>query len=197
MSEKKIESLPNREGCAGLPEFPGPCGQWSRAKTHFEPYPYGSKKCHDPGRQTRPPAGHGGPVWSPDAALMDTVARLQLDMDELRAGSRSRRTPPPDIWTSQGHPRQVELTSTKVLGFARVTSWEQYKQVFDAIVRSNGWDEATAAQQLLSHLEGDALNVALLVPESRRATRVGLVDALTEHYGSPGRRQITDASLSR
>ena len=41
--------------------------------------------------------------------------------------------------------------------------------------------------QLLSHLEDDALNVALLVPESRRATRVGLVGALTEHYGSPGR----------
>ena len=44
-----------------------------------------------------------------------------------------------------------------------------------------------AALQLLSHLEGDALNVALLVPEARRATRVGLFGALTEHYGSPGR----------
>ena len=43
-----------------------------------------------------------------------------------------------------------------------------------------------AALQLLSHLEGDALNVALLVPESRRATRVGLVGAMTAHYGSPG-----------
>ena len=43
------------------------------------------------------------------------------------------------------------------------------------------------ALQLLSHLEGDALNVALLVPTLRRASRVGLVDALTAHYGSPGR----------
>ena len=42
-----------------------------------------------------------------------------------------------------------------------------------------GRERATAALQLLSHLEGDALNVALLVPESRRATRVGLVGALT------------------
>ena len=39
------------------------------------------------------------------------------------------------------------------------TSWEQYRQVFDAIVRSNGWDNDTAALQLFSHLEGDALNV--------------------------------------
>ena len=77
-------------------------------------------------------------------------------MDEMRAGSRSHRTSP-------GHPRQVAR-------FAGVTSWEQYRQVFNAIMQSNGWDDATAALQLLSHLEGDVLNVALLVPESKRAT---------------------------
>ena len=71
--------------------------------------------------------------------------------------------------------------------FAGVTSWEKYRQVFDAIVLSNGWDNATAALQLLSHLEGDALNVALLVPESRQASQVGLVGALSAHYGSPRR----------
>ena len=31
------------------------------------------------------------------------------------------------------------------------------------------------------------MNVALLVPAPRRVSRVGLVDALTVHYGSPGR----------
>ena len=61
---------------------------------------------------------------------------------------------------------------------------EQYRQVFDARVLSNGWDDATAALQLLlSHLEGDALNVALLVPMSRRTSRTGLADALSAHYG--------------
>ena len=124
---------PNREGCAELPGFPGLGRPWPRVET--DPYEDGlPKKRHDPCRQTRPPAGHGGPVWSPDTALMDTVARLQLDMEELRAGSRSRRTPPPDIWTSQGPPRQVAFTSTNVPRFAGVTRWEQYKQVFDAIV---------------------------------------------------------------
>ena len=59
------------------------------------------------------------------------------------------------------------FTSTRVPKFAGVTSWEQYRQVFDAIARSNGWSDATAAMQLLSHLEGDAINVALLVPEMR------------------------------
>ena len=43
-----------------------------------------------------------------------------------------------------------------------------YRQVFEAIVSSNGWADVTAALQLLSHLEGDALNVALLVPAPQR-----------------------------
>ena len=59
--------------------------------------------------------------------------------------------------------------------------------MFDAIVRLNGWDNNAAALQLFSHLEGDALYVAHLVPLSRRLSQSGLVDALTAHYGSPGR----------
>ena len=51
----------------------------------------------------------------------------------------------------------------------------------------NCWDNDTAALQLFSHLEGDALNVALLVPLPRRLSQTGLVDALSAHYGSPGR----------
>ena len=71
--------------------------------------------------------------------------------------------------------------------FSGSTSWEQYQQVFDAIVLSNGWDDATAALQLLSHLQGDALSVALLIPMPRRASMKELTDALSSHYGSPGR----------
>ena len=52
---------------------------------------------------------------------------------------------------------------------------------------SNGWNDATPALQLISHLQGDALNVALLVPMARQTSRKGLVDALSAHYGSPGR----------
>ena len=51
----------------------------------------------------------------------------------------------------------------------------------------NGWDNDIATLQLFLHLEGDALNVAHLVPLARRLSRSGLVDALTAHYGSPGR----------
>ena len=130
-------------------------------------------------------ASRGGPdlTWSPDAVLTNTVARLQRDIDDMKAESRYLRTPGTRDLLHQ--PEQV--TFTKVPRFVGVTSWEQYRQVFEAIVFSNGWDDATAALQLLSRLEGDALNVALLVPECRRASRVRLVGALSAHYGSPGR----------
>ena len=51
---------------------------------------------------------------------------------------------------------------------------------------SNGWDDITAALQLLSHLDGDALNVALLIPESQRAMPGFLIRSLSDHYNSPG-----------
>ena len=116
---------------------------------------------------------------------MDTVARLQRDLNDMRAESRYLRTP--GVRDTLPTPRHVTFASTKVPRFAGTTTWEQYRQVFDAIVLSNGWDNVSAALQLLSHLEGDALNVALLVPTPRRASQVGLVDALTAYYGSPGR----------
>ena len=57
----------------------------------------------------------------------------------------------------------------------------------DAIALSNGRDDVTAALQLLLHLQNNALNVALLILMPRRASRKGLTDALSAHYGSPGR----------
>ena len=41
-----------------------------------------------------------------------------------------------------------------------------------------------------SHLEGDTLNIAHLIPLTQRLSRSGLVDALRAHYGYPGR--LTD-----
>ena len=117
--------------------------------------------------------------------LVDTVARMQQDLANLRAENRLLRTPGvPQVVRA---PRQAAFTTTKVPRFGGTTSWEQYRQVFDAIVRSNGWDTDTAALHLFSHLEGDELNVALLVPISRRLSRTGLVDALSAYYGYPVR----------
>ena len=68
------------------------------------------------------------------------------------------------------------------------SNWEQYREIFEAIVCSNGWDEVTAALQLLCHLDGDVFNVVLLVPESQRTVPEFLINSLSDHYNSPGRR---------
>ena len=123
--------------------------------------------------------------WSPVAALENTVSRMQRDLEDLQTENRFLRTPKTPVPVPRV--RQAALTMTKVPWFDGSTSWEQYRQVFDAIVLSNGWGDATAALQLLSHLYEDALSVALLVPMSLRASRKALTDALSSYYGSPGR----------
>ena len=100
--------------------------------------------------------------WSPVVALEDRVSRMQRDLEDLQ-------------------------TENRIFWFNGSTSWEQYQQVFDAMVLSNGWGNATAALQLLLHLQDDALSVALLLPMPLQASRRELTDALSSHYGSPGR----------
>ena len=98
--------------------------------------------------------------------IADVVARLQKEVEDFRSESgydcpgKTLIPPQQSGWAG--------FTSTSVPMFAGTTSWDQYRQVFEAIVSSNGWDDVMAALQLLSHLEGDALNVVLLVPAPRR-----------------------------
>ena len=122
---------------------------------------------------------------SPRVELVDVVARLQKELEEFRAesGYGSARWSEIPAQTSGGS----GYTSTSVPMYAGKSSWDQYRHVFKAIISSNGWNEVTATLQLVSHLEGDALNVALLVPASQRVLPGVLVGALSEHYGSPGR----------
>ena len=72
---------------------------------------------------------------------MDTVAHLQLEVEALRFGHLGQTL---GGQTSPVRSEPVVFTSTKGLKFAGVTSWEEYR-VFDAIARSNGWDDAMAA----------------------------------------------------
>ena len=88
---------------------------------------------------------------------------MQKDIATLREENRLLRTPAiPQVVQV---PRWAAFTTTKVPRFDGTTSWEQYRQVFE------GWDNDTAALQLFSHLEGDTLNVAHLVPLSRRLSQ--------------------------
>ena len=96
------------------------------------------------------------------------MTHLQLEVEALKlAQSELSRLSQPGLPVQ---PNPVAFTSTKVPKFSgSSSSWSQYRQVFDAIVHSNGWDDATAALQ-----------------------QAGLVGALTEHYGSTSIRDIVD-----
>ena len=76
-----------------------------------------------------------------EADLMDTVAQLQLEVDALKFVQSGPSTSATKALPVQSKP--AAFTSTKVPKLSGVTSWDQYQQVFDAIVWSNGWDDAT------------------------------------------------------
>ena len=124
-------------------------------------------------------------LCSPREHLEKAVVRLQQDIADYHAELELSRTQTPVVSTRP--PKWLGFKSTSVPRFSGKSNWEQYRQVFEAIVRSNGWDGITAALQLLSHLDGDALNVALLIPESQRMLPGFLVNSLSDHYNYPGR----------
>ena len=113
------------------------------------------------------------------------VLKLQRDLEEAKAESRYLRAGPVDspvVATNRSR-----FTTTPVPRYDGVSDWDQYREVFEAIVASNGWDDLTAALQLIAHLDGEALNVALLVPDDQRRRPGVLVETLTAHYTTPGR----------
>ena len=117
--------------------------------------------------------------------LQQRMLKLQRDLEDANAESRyfrAKRLENPVV--TQNRPR---FTSTPVPRYAGGSNWDQYREVFEAIVCSNGWDEVTAALQLIAHLDGEALNVALLVPEAQRILPGVLLKTLSAHYASPGR----------
>ena len=57
------------------------------------------------------------------------------------------------------------FTNTAVPRFDGTGCWQQHLLVFQAITKSNGWSPDTAALQLFAHLDGEALQVALLLPD--------------------------------
>ena len=78
------------------------------------------------------------------------------------------------------------FTNTAVPRFNGGSCWQQHLQIFQAIVKSNGWTDRTGALQLFAHLDGEALNVALLMPEGEWSNWEGLSD----YYNSLGRLAV-------
>ena len=90
------------------------------------------------------------------------------------------------------------FTDTELPVFSGGEGWYQHIHIVQAIVKSNGWPDETAALQLFVHLKGEALDVALLLKKKVRESWTGLVQGLAAYYQSPGRlaglrRQFADA----
>ena len=124
----------------------------------------------------------------PHKTLERAVTQLKKELDDCRMEFEITRRLTQAPAVNRRQQRQARFTSTPVPRYSGKSNWEQYREIFEAIGCSNGWDDVTAALQLLSHLDGDALNVALLVPESQRAVPKILINSLSDHYNSPGRR---------
>ena len=80
-----------------------------------------------------------------------------------------------------------KFTNTALPIFSGTEGWYQHIHIVQAIVKSNGWPDETAALQLFVHLKGEALNVALLLAKKEQESWTGLVDGLAAYYQSPGR----------
>ena len=106
------------------------------------------------------------------------VIQLQRDVEDCHSELELARKQTSAV--TRRPQRRSGFTSTPVPRYSGKSNWEQYREVFEAIVCSNGWDDATPALQLLSHL-------SLLVPESRRVAPGFLIKSLSEHYNAPGR----------
>ena len=87
-----------------------------------------------------------------------------------------------------GGPRR--FTNTVVPRFDGTGCCQQHILVFQAIMKSNGWSTTTAALQLFAHLDGEALHVALLMPDKIRERWKDLVTSLSEYYYTPGRLAV-------
>ena len=80
-----------------------------------------------------------------------------------------------------------KFMNTALPVFSGAEGWYQHIHIVQAIVKSNGWPDETAALQLFVHLKGEALNVALLLMKKERESWTGLVGGLAAYYQSPGR----------
>ena len=78
------------------------------------------------------------------------------------------------------------FTNTALPVFSGAECWYQHIHMVQAIVKSNGWSDETAALQLFAHLKGEALNVALLLTKQKRESWTGLMCGLSAYYQSPG-----------
>ena len=82
-------------------------------------------------------------LYSPSIELEKVMMQLQKDVDDCRTELELARKQTPAVTLRLQ--RRAGFTSTPVPRYSGKSNWEQYREVFEAIVSSNGWDGVTAA----------------------------------------------------
>ena len=82
------------------------------------------------------------------------------------------------------------FTNTAVPRFDGTGCWQHHLLVFQAITKSNWWSPDTAALQLFAHLDGEVLQVLLLLPDRIRECWRDLANELSAYYNTPGRLAV-------
>ena len=78
----------------------------------------------------------GQRLCSPNMELEMAVIQLQKDVDDCRTELELARRHTPAVTLRP--PRRSGFTSTPVPRYSGKSNWEQYREVFEAILRSNG-----------------------------------------------------------
>ena len=140
----------------------------------------------------RQSAGGAERLCSSHIQLEMAVNQLHRDVEECRAERELARNQTPAVTLRPQ--RQSGYTSTPVQRYSgKSNSTERCSRPL--CVRMAG----TMSRRPYScyPIHGDALNVALLVPESRRVKPGFLIKSLSEHYSAPGRLAEYKCQLQR
>ena len=125
-----------------------------------------------------------------------TQRESEYDKDtKARTWESSKRIQTRAVPQTLGQPgqdgsRPCIFTNTVVPRFDGTRCWEQHLLVFQAIAKSNVWSSDTAFLQLFAHLDGEALQVALLVLNRNRECWRDIADELSAYYNTPGRLTV-------
>ena len=122
-------------------------------------------------RSRRNPAGAGLP---PSSLQLVPVTRIGTFVaNGGRTGNEELGGKKSDLYESESDGtfamKRRRFTNTALPVFSGAKCWFQHFHIVQAVVKSNGWPEETAALQLFAHLKGEALNVALLLTREKRA----------------------------
>ena len=85
---------------------------------------------------------------------------------------------------------RIFTNTAAVPRFDGTRCWEQHLLVFQAIAKLNGWSSDTAALQLFAHLDGEALQMALLMLNRNRECWKDIADELSAYYNTLGRLAV-------